>query len=116
MVEALERMGLMKYFQVVYYILLELMYTMWSAINMCMLLTVMLLMQAIVTEEDGMESIAHRFLSAAVKVRLKCIWALDWCISNTYKNTNITLRLLFFGEGRISRSVVCELKMLNFLF
>lgn len=73
MVEALERMGLMKYFQVVYYILLELMYTMWSAINMCMLLTVMLLMQAIVTEEDGMESIAHRFLSAAVKVRLKCI-------------------------------------------
>lgn len=73
MVEALERMGLMKYFQVVYYILLEMMYTMWSAISMCMLLTVMLLMQAIVTEEDGMESIAHRFLSAAVKVRLKCI-------------------------------------------
>lgn len=44
------------------------MYKMWSARNMCMLL-----MQAIVTEEDGMESIAHRFLSAAVKVRLKCI-------------------------------------------
>ncbi|KAK3229999.1 hypothetical protein Dsin_001880 [Dipteronia sinensis] len=36
--EALERMGLLKYFQ------------------------------AIVSEEDGMESIAHRFLSAAVKV------------------------------------------------
>lgn len=44
------------------------MYTMWSTINICMLWTVMLLMQAIVTEEDGMESIAHRFLSAAVKV------------------------------------------------
>ncbi|KAK4363565.1 hypothetical protein RND71_018806 [Anisodus tanguticus] len=41
MVEALERMGLMKYFQ------------------------------AIVTEEDGMESIAHRFLSAAVKLDRK---------------------------------------------
>ncbi|MCE3052219.1 hypothetical protein HAX54_051880 [Datura stramonium] len=40
-VEALERMGLMKYFQ------------------------------AIVTEEDGMESIAHRFLSAAVKLDRK---------------------------------------------
>lgn len=50
------------------YILWEMMYKMWSARNMCMLL-----MQAIVTEEDGMESIAHRFLSAAVKVRLKCI-------------------------------------------
>ncbi|CAN4101469.1 unnamed protein product [Withania somnifera] len=41
MVEALERMGLMKYFQ------------------------------AIVTEEDGMESMAHRFLSAAVKLDRK---------------------------------------------
>ncbi|WMV33670.1 hypothetical protein MTR67_027055 [Solanum verrucosum] len=41
MVETLERMGLMKYFQ------------------------------AIVTEEDGMESIAHRFLSAAVKLDRK---------------------------------------------
>ncbi|XP_030928138.1 5-amino-6-(5-phospho-D-ribitylamino)uracil phosphatase, chloroplastic isoform X2 [Quercus lobata] len=41
MVEALERMGLKKYFQ------------------------------AIVTEEDGMESIAHRFLSAAVKLDRK---------------------------------------------
>ncbi|KAK4718265.1 hypothetical protein R3W88_016603 [Solanum pinnatisectum] len=41
MVEALERMRLMKYFQ------------------------------AIVTEEDGMESIAHRFLSAAVKLDRK---------------------------------------------
>lgn len=71
MVEALERMGLMKYFQVVNYILLELISTMWLAIIRCM--TVMLLTQAIVTEEDGMESIAHRFLSAAVKVRLKCI-------------------------------------------
>ncbi|CAK8566406.1 unnamed protein product [Lathyrus sativus] len=40
-VEALERMGLNKYFQ------------------------------AIVTEEDGMESIAHRFLSAAVKLDRK---------------------------------------------
>ncbi|KAL0003491.1 hypothetical protein SO802_017272 [Lithocarpus litseifolius] len=40
-VEALERMGLKKYFQ------------------------------AIVTEEDGMESIAHRFLSAAVKLDRK---------------------------------------------
>lgn len=73
MVEALERMGLMKYFQVVNYILLEIISTIWSAINMCMLLIIMLLIQAIVTEEDGMESIAHRFLSAAVKVRLKCI-------------------------------------------
>ncbi|KAH9702776.1 Haloacid dehalogenase-like hydrolase (HAD) superfamily protein [Citrus sinensis] len=43
MVEALERMGLLKYFQ------------------------------AIVSEEDGMESMAHRFLSAAVKV----CWGLD---------------------------------------
>ncbi|XP_057979410.1 5-amino-6-(5-phospho-D-ribitylamino)uracil phosphatase, chloroplastic isoform X1 [Malania oleifera] len=41
MVETLERMGLSKYFQ------------------------------AIVTEEDGMESIAHRFLSAAVKLDRK---------------------------------------------
>ncbi|XP_059457088.1 5-amino-6-(5-phospho-D-ribitylamino)uracil phosphatase, chloroplastic [Corylus avellana] len=41
MVQALERMGLKKYFQ------------------------------AIVTEEDGMESIAHRFLSAAVKLDRK---------------------------------------------
>ncbi|XAR71878.1 Sugar-terminal-phosphatase [Bertholletia excelsa] len=41
MVEALERMGLKKYFQ------------------------------AIVSEEDGMESIAHRFLSAAVKLDRK---------------------------------------------
>ncbi|KAL5164013.1 5-amino-6-(5-phospho-D-ribitylamino)uracil phosphatase, chloroplastic [Glycine soja] len=41
MLEALERMGLSKYFQ------------------------------AIVTEEDGMESIAHRFLSAAVKLDRK---------------------------------------------
>lgn len=41
MIEALERMGLKKYFQ------------------------------AIVTEEDGMESIAHRFLSAAVKLDRK---------------------------------------------
>ncbi|KAF8402517.1 hypothetical protein HHK36_010602 [Tetracentron sinense] len=41
LVEALERMGLKKYFQ------------------------------AIVTEEDGMESIAHRFLSAAVKLDRK---------------------------------------------
>ncbi|PHU14272.1 hypothetical protein BC332_15477 [Capsicum chinense] len=41
MVETLERMGLMKYFR------------------------------AIVTEEDGMESIAHRFLSAAVKLDRK---------------------------------------------
>ncbi|KAL5799761.1 hypothetical protein ACOSQ3_032856 [Xanthoceras sorbifolium] len=41
MVEALERMGLSKYFQ------------------------------AIVSEEDGMESIAHRFLSAAVKLDRK---------------------------------------------
>ncbi|XP_041001051.1 phosphoglycolate phosphatase-like isoform X1 [Juglans microcarpa x Juglans regia] len=41
MVEALEQMGLKKYFQ------------------------------AIVTEEDGMESIAHRFLSAAVKLDRK---------------------------------------------
>ncbi|CAK9150577.1 unnamed protein product [Ilex paraguariensis] len=40
-VEALERMGLKKYFQ------------------------------AIVTEEDGMESIAHRFLSASVKLDRK---------------------------------------------
>jgi len=29
----------------------------------------LLVLQAIVTEEDGMESIAHRFLSAAVKVQ-----------------------------------------------
>lgn len=29
----------------------------------------LLVLQAIVTEEDGMESMAHRFLSAAVKVR-----------------------------------------------
>ncbi|MED6112465.1 hypothetical protein PIB30_061965 [Stylosanthes scabra] len=41
MVEALDRMGLNKYFQ------------------------------AVVTEEDGMESIAHRFLSAAVKLDRK---------------------------------------------
>ncbi|KAJ4720201.1 Haloacid dehalogenase-like hydrolase superfamily protein [Melia azedarach] len=41
MVEALDRMGLLKYFQ------------------------------AIVSEEDGMESIAHRFLSAAVKLDRK---------------------------------------------
>jgi len=41
MVEALERMGLRKYFQ------------------------------AIVSEEDGMESIAHKFLSAAVKLDRK---------------------------------------------
>ncbi|CAA2957907.1 haloacid dehalogenase-like hydrolase superfamily, partial, partial [Olea europaea subsp. europaea] len=41
MVEALERMGLKKYFQ------------------------------AIVSEEDGMESIAHRFLSAAIKLDRK---------------------------------------------
>ncbi|XP_027104196.1 5-amino-6-(5-phospho-D-ribitylamino)uracil phosphatase, chloroplastic-like [Coffea arabica] len=41
MIEALERMGLIKYFQ------------------------------AVVAEEDGMESIAHRFLSAAVKLDRK---------------------------------------------
>lgn len=29
------------------------------------------LFQAVVSEEDGMESIAHRFLSAAVKVLLQ---------------------------------------------
>lgn len=32
------------------------------------LIVIFLELQAIVTEEDGMESIAHRFLSAAVKV------------------------------------------------
>jgi hypothetical protein len=32
------------------------------------LLGILLFVKAIVTEEDGMESIAHRFLSAAVKV------------------------------------------------
>jgi len=34
------------------------------------LLIVSFYLQAIVTEEDGMESIAHRFLSAAVKVQI----------------------------------------------
>lgn len=34
----------------------------------CSLLNATLELQATVTEEDGMESIAHRFLSAAVKV------------------------------------------------
>lgn len=33
------------------------------------LLSIFLFVKAIVTQEDGMESIAHRFLSAAVKVR-----------------------------------------------
>jgi hypothetical protein len=32
------------------------------------LIVIFLELQAIVTEEDGMESTAHRFLSAAVKV------------------------------------------------
>ncbi|KAG5533601.1 hypothetical protein RHGRI_027701 [Rhododendron griersonianum] len=60
MVEALERMGLRKYFQVVS--LLE---------DYCTQLTTSFDLQAIVSEEDGMESIAHKFLSAAVKLDRK---------------------------------------------
>ncbi|TXG50003.1 hypothetical protein EZV62_025878 [Acer yangbiense] len=66
--EALERMGLLKYFQNVTKFfpfpdpmtLLE--FIIWQMVTPC---------EAIVSEEDGMESIAHRFLSAAVKLDRK---------------------------------------------
>lgn len=66
MISALERMGLQKYFQASnsfrespYFLQID-GYICWFLYSF--------LFQAVVSEEDGMESIAHRFLSAAVKV------------------------------------------------
>lgn len=70
--ESLQKMGLKKYFQVDFMrnstrpLLFMIFFD--AAIK---LMVASRGMQAIVTEEDGMESIAHRFLSAAVKVFAK---------------------------------------------
>ena len=61
MIEALERMDLRKYFQVMWHFGQRL-------ASHRVRLKLRFDVQAVVSEEDGMESIAHRFLSAAVKV------------------------------------------------
>ena len=64
---ALQRMGLYKYFQVAYGV------GNWIQLNSLSQIFIYsshisLFMQAVITHEDGMNSMAHRFLSAAVKV------------------------------------------------
>lgn len=67
-------------------------------------------LQAIVTEEDGMESIAHRFLSAAVKVEFHppdsifdemfLAWNYYYIYYGfwTFVFTTCSIILFFFGE------------------
>lgn len=43
-------------------------------------------LQAIVSEEDGMESLAHRFLSAAVKVHYAVIYYFTYMIQKCIGN------------------------------
>lgn len=72
MMNALERMGLQNYFQVSNKQLLENHLTFYQVNGLLISADTCLHppFQAVVSEEDGMESIAHRFLSAAVKVLL----------------------------------------------
>lgn len=57
-------------------------------------MVISVLFQATVSEEDGMESIAHRFLSAAIKV-LKLIFVLRSFMSRHFPYWRISSTLLF---------------------
>ncbi|KAJ0046569.1 hypothetical protein Pint_06651 [Pistacia integerrima] len=87
MVEALERMGLLKYFQ------------------------------AIVSEEDGMESIAHRFLSAAVKLDRKpskCVVFEDDPRAITAAHNCTMMAVALIGTHRAYDLVQADLAVANF--
>ncbi|KAF6143122.1 hypothetical protein GIB67_041190 [Kingdonia uniflora] len=87
LVEALQRMGLKKYFQ------------------------------AIVTEEDGMESIAHRFLSAAVKLDRKpskCVVFEDDPRGITAAHNCTMMAVGLIGGHRAYELVQSDLAVANF--
>ncbi|ESR49111.1 Haloacid dehalogenase-like hydrolase (HAD) superfamily protein [Citrus sinensis] len=87
MVEALERMGLLKYFQ------------------------------AIVSEEDGMESMAHRFLSAAVKLDRKpskCVVFEDDPRAITAAHNCTMMAVGLIGAHRAYDLVQADLAVANF--
>ncbi|XP_044461183.1 uncharacterized protein LOC123192623 isoform X2 [Mangifera indica] len=87
MVEALEWMGLLKYFQ------------------------------AIVSEEDGMESIAHRFLSAAVKLDRKpskCVVFEDNPRAITAAHNCTMMAVALIGTHRAYDLVQADLAVANF--
>ncbi|XP_044507413.1 uncharacterized protein LOC123226910 isoform X2 [Mangifera indica] len=87
MVEALERMGLLKYFQ------------------------------AIVSEEDGMESIAHRFLSAAIKLDRKpskCVVFEDNPRAITAAHNCTMMAVALIGTHRAYDLVQADLAVANF--
>ena len=61
--------------------------------------------QAVVSEEDGMESIAHRFLSAAVKVLLIIQ---IWILTNFSKKMLKSFKTLVQLDRKPSKCVVFE--------